>query len=151
MTLHIQKARHTLELRAEGRLVKRYVVALGHRGLADKQRSGDHLTPEGPYYVCSRNGASQFHLFLGISYPDDRAAERGLKQGLISKGEAEAIRRAQRQKACPPQMTRLGGLVGIHGGGTGVEWTWGCIALANPDVEEVWVACPMGTPVTISP
>ena len=65
--------------------LKSYPAGLGHRGLSDKRVQGDHLTPEGRYYLCVRNAQSAFHLFLGISYPGEAAAERGLKAGLITK------------------------------------------------------------------
>jgi len=147
--IRIHKAAHRLELWSSGKLVKGYDVGLGHRGLADKRREGDHLTPEGRFHLCSRNERSQFHLFLGISYPHPEAAARGLREGLISKAERAAILRSHRAKACPPWGTRLGGAVGIHGGGASADWTWGCIALENPEIEELWVACPLGTPIAI--
>lgn len=149
--LRIFKAAHRLELWASGRQVKTYPVALGQRGLADKRREGDHLTPEGRFTLCNRNERSAFHLFLGISYPGPEAAERGLKEGLISRTEHDRILAAARHGSVPPWNTRLGGTVGIHGGGTGSEWTWGCIALENPGIEELWIACPLGTPILIQP
>ena len=147
--IRIHKKPHALELWASGRLVKRYRVGLGHRGLADKQREGDHLTPEGHFYICNRNERSQFHLFLGLSYPGEAAADRGLKAGLITKAQRDSILRSLRVKTCPPWNTRLGGVVGIHGGGSGADWTWGCIALEDSEIEELWIACPVGTPVVI--
>ena len=54
-----------------------------------------------------------------------------------------------RRRSLPPQFTGLGGLVGLHGGGWGSDWTWGCVALDNPGIEELWIACPLGTPVEI--
>jgi len=149
--IHIHKATHDLELRNSGRLVKRYPIALGHNGLADKRREGDHLTPEGHYVLCVRNERSAFHLFLGISYPGPEAAARGLKEGLITKSQHDAILQASKRGATPPWNTRLGGTVGIHGGGTGSEWTWGCIALEDAGIEELWIACPLGTPIFIEP
>lgn len=149
--LRVFKAPHTLELWAEGRRLATYRVGLGHRGLADKVRSGDHLTPEGTFYIASRNRQSAFHLFLGISYPDGRAADRGRAAGLITEAQRQAIHQAQRRRGLPPQFTGLGGLVGLHGGGSGSDWTWGCVALDNPGIEELWIACPLGTPVEIHP
>lgn len=148
--IRIHKAPHQLELLSGGKLVRRYAVGLGHNGLADKRRQGDHLTPEGRFYVCNRNERSQFHLFLGISYPGEGAAARGLKEGLITKAQHDAILRALRNKACPSWNTRLGGTVGIHGGGSSADWTWGCIALEDAEIEELWTACPVGTPILIT-
>jgi len=149
--IRIFKSFHRLELWASGRKIKSYKVGLGHRGLADKRISGDHLTPEGRYYVCSRSSQSAYHLFLGISYPNENAAERGLTSGLISKSERDAILAANRRKTCPPWNTRLGGTVGIHGHGSSSDWTWGCVALEDFEVDEIWVACPLGTPILIAP
>lgn len=149
--LRVFKAAHRLELWASGKRIKAYKVGLGHRGLADKRISGDHLTPEGRYYLCSRNAQSAYHLFLGISYPNETAARRGLEAGLISGREHRAIMAANRRRACPPWNTRLGGTVGIHGHGSGSDWTWGCVALENAEVDELWVSCPLGTPIQIYP
>ena len=145
----IEKAERRLTLLAEGRALMTYRVGLGAAPELDKVREGDHRTPEGSFYLCSRNAASPFHLFLGVSYPGEPEAERGLRQGLISKAQAAAIKKATRLKGVTPQFTKLGGLVGIHGGGNSSDWTWGCIALTNADIEELWVACPPGTPVEI--
>lgn len=149
--IHIFKADHRLELWASHKRMKSYRVGLGHRGLADKQVQGDHLTPEGRYFLCVRQAQSAFHLFLGISYPDEAAAKRGLKGGLITKAQHDRILTTLRRKGCPPWETKLGGTVGIHGGGSSADWTWGCIALDDPGIEELWVACPVGTPIIIEP
>ena len=145
----IEKAARRLTLYSEGKALATYRVGLGASPELDKEREGDHRTPEGTFYLCSRNAASPFHLFLGLSYPGPEAAERGLKAGLITQAQRDAIRRAWKAKAVTPQFTRLGGLVGIHGGGNGSDWTWGCIALNDPGIEELWVACPPGTEVEI--
>jgi hypothetical protein len=147
--LRIYKGRRALELWAEGRRLATYRVGLGAAPDQDKVREGDHRTPVGRFRVGSRNGASAFHLFLGISYPHREAADRGLASGLISRAEHRAILAALAARRMPPQFTRLGGLVGIHGGGAGSDWTWGCIALANADIEELWEACPLGTGVEV--
>jgi len=149
--IRIFKAAHRLELWASGKRIKGFSVGLGHRGLADKRISGDHLTPEGRFYVCSRSAQSAYHLFLGISYPSQVSADRGLREGLITQREREVIASANRRKTCPPWNTRLGGTVGIHGHGAGADWTWGCVALEDEDVDELWASCPLGTPIVIAP
>ena len=133
-----------------GDLVKRYAVGLGHRGLGPKRREGDHLTPEGRFYLCTRNERSQFHLFLGLSYPDEAAAARGLQGGTSSRRPSMARSSGpSRRGPALPGTRALGGAVGIHGGGASADWTWGCIALENPEIEELWVACPIGSPILI--
>lgn len=149
--IRVFKTAHRLELWASGKQIKAYRVALGHRGLADKRKSGDHLTPEGRFYLCARNAQSAFHLFLGISYPSEVSATRGLRDQSISPKVYRAIVAANRRRICPPWDTTLGGTVGIHGHGSDSDWTWGCVALTNAEVDELWVSCPLGTPIIISP
>jgi hypothetical protein len=145
----IEKGDRRLELFASGRLVATYPVALGNEAHLDKEREGDHRTPEGEFFVCTRNARSRFHLCLGLSYPSREDAERGLQSRLISRREYRLIVSAAAERRRPPWNTGLGGEVGIHGGGTGSDWTWGCVALENDAIEELWLACPLGTPVQI--
>jgi len=146
----IRKAARELRLYDGAALLKRYRVVLG-RGEGDKEREGDRRTPEGTYYVCTRNDRSRFHKFLGLSYPDPADAERGLGASMISRAERDAIVAAHRDKRCPPWKTALGGEVGIHGGGIGRDWTLGCIAMENRDVDELWSVLRLGDPVVIQP
>lgn len=149
--IRVFKADHRLELWASGKRIKSYKVALGNAGLARKRVSGDHLTPEGQYYVCIRNAQSKYHLFLGVSYPNEISAERGYRAGLVSKHQRDAIIAANHRKVCPPWDTGLGGTVGIHGHGSRSDWTWGCVALENDEMDEIWAASPVGTPIMIKP
>jgi hypothetical protein len=142
-----QRMLHLLDGR---RWVKSYRVGLGRlregRGSAD---SG--YTPIGNFYICSRNHASRFHRFLGISYPDEQAVSRGLAEGLISRGQAEAIREALRHRRQPDWTTPLGGGIGLHGGGGDRDWTAGCIALDDRAIEELDSVLQVGDPVEILP
>jgi lipoprotein-anchoring transpeptidase ErfK/SrfK len=70
---------------------------------------------------------------------------------MISKKEHAAISSAIKAKRCPNFFTRLGGQIEIHGMGSGTDWTWGCVALDNPDIEELYRALPNGTRVVIKP
>jgi hypothetical protein len=85
---------------------------------------------------------SKFHLSIGVSYPSTDDAQRGFEKGLITKTERDAIVAAIDAKKMPPQKTKLGGEIYIHGGGTGRDWTWGCVALKNEDIEEIFAAIP---------
>lgn len=140
-----------MRLRSAGKLLKEYPVALGFSPEGDKEREGDGKTPEGRFYLCTRNGTSRFHRFMGVSYPAPEDAARGVKGGLIRRSQQRAILRAHRSVRQPPWNTPLGGAVGIDGGGTASDWTWGCLALSNEDVEELYRALPLGTPVVIRP
>ena len=145
----VSKSKRQLWLRAGGEVVRTYKIALGTNPVDDKVRQGDRSTPEGDFYVCVKNTRSNFYLSLGLSYPNAEDAERGLRDKLITRAERNRIVRAIQNKQRPPWDTALGGEIFIHGGGTESDWTWGCIALANPDIKELFDAVPMGTPVRI--
>jgi murein L,D-transpeptidase YafK len=101
--------------------------------------------------VFTKNNKSAFYLSLGISYPNIEDAERGLRDGLISRAQRDAIVKAIGKKATPPQNTALGGDIFIHGNGSSSDWTWGCVALENEEMKELFDVVPAGTPVTIKP
>jgi len=147
----IRKADRVLALYREGKLAAAYPVALGPSSAGHKQREGDGRTPEGEYYVCNRNAQSQFHLFLGLSYPSARDAAAGYRAGLITKAQREAIVAANAKHQRPPWDTLLGGEVGIHGGGASHDWTLGCIALEDAAIEELWQVLQVGDPVVVQP
>ena len=147
----VLKSKRRLELYSDGALVRTYKVGLGLNPVPDKVRQGDRATPEGEFYVFTKNDKSAFYLSLGISYPNIEDAQRGLRDGLISRAQHDAIVKAIKRKATPPQHTALGGDIYIHGNGAGSDWTWGCVALENDDVKELFAAVPVGTAVTIKP
>ena len=134
----VDKSDRLMTLHASGREIARYPVALGFAPEGDKTRAGDGKTPEGRYTIIAKNPRSQFHLSLKISYPDasDRAAARAA--------------------GVDP-----GGDIFIHGtpGTSGVpraliprrDWTLGCIAVSNEEIEEIWRRTPVGTPIEIRP
>ena len=147
----VKKSQRLLLLYSNNRLVRTYRVGLGLSPVGDKIKAGDRRTPEGNFYIFTRNDKSAFYLSLGLSYPNAAHAERGLRDGLITKAQYEAIARALKAKRAPPQNTRLGGDIYIHGNGAQSDWTWGCVALENEDVRELFQAVNVGTPVTIEP
>lgn len=145
------KSKRRLQLFADGKLLRTYTVGLGLSPVDDKLRQGDRRTPEGEFYVFTKNPKSAFYLSLGLSYPNAEDAARGLRDGLISRAQHDAITRAIKRKATPPQNTALGGDIYIHGGGAGSDWTWGCVALENADIKELFDVVSVGTPVSIQP
>lgn len=151
LRVEIRKAQRVLALYSGRTLLKEYTVALGGKSEGDKHREGDRRTPEGEFYVCTRLPKSRFHRFMGISYPAPDDARLALTAGRITKEQARSIEAAHRRKRQPPWNTPLGGEIGIHGGGTGTDWTLGCIALANDDVDELFPLLELGTPVTLRP
>ena len=127
-----------MELLAGGKVIRTYKVALGQGGLQPKQREGDARTPEGHYVIDAKSEQSKYHKALHVSYPnpDDR-------------------RRATRQRVPP------GGAIMIHGlpngkGWVGArhrlfDWTLGCIAVTDEEIDELFTLVPVGTPVEIRP
>jgi murein L,D-transpeptidase YafK len=96
-----------------------------------------------------KNPKSQYYLSLGLSYPNIQDAERGLREGLISREQYDRIAEAIREGRRPPWHTPLGGEIFIHGDGSKKDWTLGCIALHNNDIRELYDVVPVGTPVLI--
>ena len=145
----VTKSTRKLELISDGAVIRTYHVGLGLNPIDDKKQQGDRCTPEGEFYIFTRNDKSAYYLSLGLSYPNVEDAERGLRDDLISRAQHDAIVKAIKQKGRPPQNTKLGGYIYIHGNGASSDWTWGCVALENEDIRELFDALPVGTPVTI--
>lgn len=150
LALQVVKSTRTLSALSNGATLKRYRVGLGDPEGA-KQRQGDRRTPEGKLRIVTRNATSNFHRFLGISYPTASDAERGLRDGLISRTQADAIRAASSAGRVPPWNTALGGTVGIHGGGGEVDWTLGCVAVTDDEIDELFEVVRVGTPLEVLP
>jgi hypothetical protein len=147
----VEKGARRLRLYAGGELVRVRRVALGFEPSGDKVRQGDGRTPEGDYTVCMKNAKSSFYLSLGLTYPNAEDAERGAREGLITRAQQKSITRSLAAGRCPSWDTALGGEIFIHGGGASRDWTFGCVALENPEVKELFDALPAGTPVRIMP
>jgi murein L,D-transpeptidase YafK len=137
-SLVVEKAKHTLTLYYYGLPVRTYLVALGKQPKGDKVRKGDDRTPEGLYHIDFKNPQSKYHLALHISYPDSAHAARAAKLGVAP-----------------------GGDIMIHGLPKGYEdygaeqrdfdWTEGCIAVTDQEIEEIFRAVPAGVPIQIKP
>jgi hypothetical protein len=147
----IRKASRRLTLYGDDREMLTCRIGLGGEPKGAKRRQGDGRTPEGDYRVCTRNARSQFHLFLGLDYPNKRDAERGLDAGTITRAVYNRIMDAHEHRRVPPWNTVLGGAIGIHGSGASWDWTLGCVALDDHDIETLWSFCTVGTAVRIEP
>ena len=134
----VLKSEHKLLLLNGDKVIKTYLIALGRGGLLPKQQQGDRRTPEGLYAIDRRNRGSNFHRALHISYPNeaDRAQARELG---VSPGADIMIH----------GITNGLGWVGASHRIT--DWTDGCIAVTNAEIEEIWNLVPDGTPVEIRP
>jgi len=134
----VLKKDRTMQLLNQGRVIKTYKVALGGDPVGAKTRQGDHKTPEGVYVLDSRNAHSHFYKAIHISYPNARERSE-----------------AQKNHVSP------GGDVFLHGLPNGYgfvgaahrlkDWTDGCIAVTNQEMDEIWASVPVGTPIEIRP
>jgi murein L,D-transpeptidase YafK len=134
----VEKSKRTMTLFSGDVAVKTYLVALGGSPVGPKQKEGDHKTPEGTYTIDSKNAASRFHLGLHISYPNEADRKRARKLG-ASPGGAIMIH------GLPKEFAYLGAL---H---RKTDWTDGCIAVTDDEIEEIWRLVKVGTPVEIRP
>ncbi len=162
LRLVIWKSQYTLTLYKGDRPVKTYRALFG-KGFrdGDKRMAGDKRTPEGEFYICTMNHSKRFYKFMGLSYPGLKHAEYGLQDKLITPREYQLIKKAVEDRQPPPWGTRLGGAIGIHGRTldgvistqypTAMNWTDGCIALDNADIDEIYSVVSLGIPVTILP
>jgi murein L,D-transpeptidase YafK len=134
----ISKSTHTLSLMSGKTVLKTYRIALGRGSSGAKQVEGDNRTPEGKYVIDEKKASSKFHKALHLSYPnaDDRA--RALKLGKAPGGDIEI-------HGLPTAFARVGTTQHV------LNWTAGCIALSNDEIDEVWNMVAVGTPVEIDP
>jgi murein L,D-transpeptidase YafK len=147
----IYKEKRRLYIIDSGVLVRDYPVGLGFSPKGDKEREGDGRTPEGEFFICMKNAASKFIKSLGLNYPDKQHAERAFFAGIITPVEFRDILVAFENRGTPPWNTVLGGRIFIHAGGAHRDWTEGCVALYDSDMEELFRIAAVGTPVSIRP
>ena len=147
----VRKSERRLLLYDGDTLVARMRIGLGRNPEGHKQQEGDSRTPEGEYYICTRNDQSSYYLSLGVSYPGIKDAEAGLAAGVITQTQYDDIVEAITTGKRPPWNTPLGGEIMLHGHGSGSDWTLGCVALENDDMDVLWKHCAIGTAVTIVP
>jgi murein L,D-transpeptidase YafK len=149
VNIKVYKEIRILELYGDDKLIGRFKIAIGGSPIGDKDKEGDKKTPEGKYYICTRNDKSKYSLFLGLSYPNVEDAQRGLQNGLISEATFKEIETTIGSGKRPDWNTPIGGAVGIHGGGVQSDWTFGCIAVSDEDIKIIWEYTEMNTPVEI--
>ncbi len=134
----VEKAAHRLSLLRGGRVLKVYRVALGRGGAGAKTRQGDDLVPEGIYSIDSRNAGSAFHRALHVSYPNAADRARARKQGVEPGGDIMI-------HGLPNGYGWLGGAHRVR------DWTRGCMAVTDAEIEEIWRLVPNGVTVEIRP
>ena len=134
----IEKKARRLMLISKGEVLKTYKIALGGNPDGPKERQGDNKTPEGTYVIDSHNKDSRYHLSLHISYPNERDRKRARELG-VSPGGNIMIHGIKNG------FSWVGDL---H---TGIDWTKGCIAITDEEIEEIAKVAPKGTIVEITP
>lgn len=155
--LRIVKADHKVYVYRGAELVRTIPADFGYNIKDDKVKQGstqepDHWrTPEGQFFITRKNPNSSYYKAFVLNYPTPKDAKRGLKQQLISKAEYTRIVKAAMNYETPPMNTQLGGWIEIHGQGTGgqADWTRGCIAIPNSQMDAIWALISRGTPVVI--
>jgi murein L,D-transpeptidase YafK len=134
----VRKSEREMDLISKNRTVRSYRISLGANPLGHKQQEGDERTPEGRYTIDYRNPKSRYHRALHISYPN-----------------------AEDNKRAKAKNLRPGGMIMIHGSPNnwgraesllkGRDWTNGCIAVSNAEIDEIWTLVKDGTPIVIQP
>jgi L,D-peptidoglycan transpeptidase YkuD (ErfK/YbiS/YcfS/YnhG family) len=134
----IEKKERRLTLLSKGEVIKTYKIALGGDPVGPKERQGDNKTPEGTYTIDSRNDNSGYHLSLHISYPNEKDKMRAKELGVSPGGEImiHGIKN---------------GLAWVGALHAGIDWTKGCIAVTDEEMEEIYKFVPNGTIVEIRP
>ncbi len=145
--IKVLKKERKLHLMSDKKKLKTYTISLGFNPLDDKHKRGDGCTPEGRFYICEMLSDPQPKEKYGsrsmrISYPDIEDARRGLKDKIISTSDYHTILRQVNSMKKPLQNTILGGSIRIHGGGIGRDWTLGCIAMNDSDINELFSKIP---------
>jgi murein L,D-transpeptidase YafK len=136
--LVVDKSEHRLRAYRGATLLREFKVALGRGGLAPKVQQGDGRVPEGDYTIDTRNPNSQFHLSLRISYPSPQQVMAAAARGIDPGGDIMI-------HGLPNGMSEVGESHQL------VDWTEGCIAVTNNEIEWLWRSVPDGTPISIMP
>ncbi|HUM05487.1 MAG TPA: L,D-transpeptidase family protein [Terriglobales bacterium] len=134
----VVKSERTLTLLAHGKVLRTYKVALGGVPIGAKQQQGDHRTPEGHYILDRRNPKSRFYKAIHVSYPNDKERRAAAKRGLSAGGDIMI-------HGLPNGFGWLGDAHRAQ------DWTDGCIAVTNKEMDEIWDMVPEGTPIEIKP
>ncbi len=155
----VSKGDRQLAIKQGENTVKTFHAATGKAGNSTKIEQGDSKTPVGTYRIVDLKTSGRFHFFMQIDYPGQIDAWQGYINRIISADEFKQIASAHKERKIPPQDTRLGGYIGIHGlGETNKEkllihrqadWTEGCVALTNADIMELKKYVRVGTQVVI--
>lgn len=134
----VMKKERTLALMKDATILKTYRIVLGGNPIGAKQQEGDHKTPEGVYVLDRRNAKSKFYRSIHISYPNREDRVRAQQLGVAPGGDVMV-------HGLPNGFGWLGKLHRER------DWTDGCIAVTDQEMDEIWRAVPDGTPIEIKP
>ena len=134
----VAKSARTLTLLAQGKVLRTYKVALGGTPVGAKEQEGDHKTPEGHYILDRRNSKSRFYKSIHVSYPNDQDKKRASERGVSPGGDIMV-------HGLPNGFGWLGA---TH---RNMDWTDGCIAVTNAEMDEIWDLVADGTFIEIRP
>ncbi|MBS3944396.1 MAG: L,D-transpeptidase [Melioribacter sp.] len=156
----VDRSSYRLELYSGSVFIKSYKTVFGKNPGKIKSTANDLVTPIGEYIICAIDNSNKYHKFLQLSYPNERDAAEALKRGYINQNEFEVIMNSIENNECPPNSTRLGANIGIHGIGEydiifrnlpfTFNWTNGSIAISNKNIDELASIVKIGTPVKIT-
>ncbi|MBU0985851.1 MAG: CooT family nickel-binding protein, partial [Proteobacteria bacterium] len=130
----VDKLRRRMYLYNSGELAETYRVAFGRKPVERKIMQDNSSTPEGKYRVLRKNPKSSFYKAFYLNYPNAEDSQR--------------FRNAKKERRIPEDAT-IGGDIEIHGEGIASDWTFGCIAMENEDIDKLWRIIRVGAPVTI--
>ena len=158
MRIEVRKSARELVAFCEGGAERLMPAAMGREPLGHKVISGDHRTPEGRYRIAGPIEPSRFHGFIPIDYPSRADADTALADGRITRADHARIADAHARGVQPPVDTPLGGDIGIHGEGARwagdslhLDWTYGCVAVSDDDLDFLALRLAPGVPVEILP
>jgi murein L,D-transpeptidase YafK len=134
----VMKKERTLTLMNHGNVLKTYKVALGGNPIGAKTRQGDHKTPEGVYRLDRRNAQSQYYKSIHISYPDAKDIAHARKMGVSAGGDVYV-------HGLPNGYKWVGASHRLK------DWTDGCVAVTDEEIDEIWKVVPDGIPIEIRP
>ena len=140
MRVLVEKAARRLRLLDGAATVLECPVALSGQSVGRKEREGDGKTPEGVYHICLVKEQGKYGRGLGLDYPAIADAKAGFERGAICADTLRAILEAHQENRRPPWGSPLGGEIYLHGGGIQSDWTQGCIALREEDIERLYQA-----------
>jgi len=134
----VVKSQRSLTLLSHGKVLRSYKVALGGSPVGAKEQQGDHKTPEGHYLLDRRNAKSRFYKSIHVSYPNEQDRQRASQRGVTAGGDIMI-------HALPNGFGWLGAAHRAR------DWTDGCVAVTNAEIDEIWELVPDGTAIDIRP